>query len=49
MRRTGHSKEEIEDVLRDFPDPIDTERYAVELVKRGLTMTNVTDRMGGSP
>lgn len=49
MRRTGHSEEETENAVRDLPDPIDTERYAVELVKRGMTMTNLTDRMGGSP
>jgi hypothetical protein len=49
MRRAGYSNEEIEDVLRDFPDPVDTERYAGELLKHGLTMANLTDRMGGSP
>ena len=50
MRMAGYSKREIEDVLRDFPDdPIDTERHATELTKRGLTMTKLTDRRGGSP
>lgn len=49
MRRAGYSKEEIEHVLRDFPDPVDTERYAAELLKHGLTIANLTDRMGGSP
>jgi hypothetical protein len=49
LRRAGYSKQQIDDVLRDFPDPIDTERDAVALTRRGLTLGNLTDRRGGSP
>jgi hypothetical protein len=49
LRTAGYPKEEIEELLRDLPDPIDTERHAVELTKRGMTLANLTDRRGGSP
>ena len=49
LRRAGYSKEEIEDALRDFPDPIDTERDGTALMKRGFTLGNLMDRRGGSP
>ena len=49
LRGLGYSKEEIEDLLRDLPDPIDSERDAVALVQRGLTFSKLTDRRGGSP
>ena len=49
LRRAGYSKQEIEDLLRDLPDPIDADRDAMELVKRGLSLSNLTDRRGGSP
>ncbi|MGN6169772.1 MAG: hypothetical protein ACTHQQ_16615 [Solirubrobacteraceae bacterium] len=50
LRRAGYSQEFIEAVLRDFPDPFDSERDSEELfTKYGLTFGGVTDRMGGSP
>ena len=49
LRRAGYSPEEIAEALRDLPDPLDTERDAVELTKRGITWANLTDRRGGSP
>jgi hypothetical protein len=49
MRAAGYSEDEIEELLRGFPDPIDTERDGTELARRGLTMGNFTDRRGGSP
>jgi hypothetical protein len=49
LRRAGYSSQEIEDLLRNLPDPIDSEREATELLKRGITLANLTDRRGGSP
>ena len=49
LRRTGYSQEEIRDVLRDTPDPIDTERDSEVLFKHGITAGTLMDRMGGSP
>ena len=49
LRAVGYSKQEIEDVLRNLSDPIDTERDAMALVKRGITLAHLTDRKGGSP
>jgi hypothetical protein len=49
LRRAGYSQERIEDVLRDLPDPIDTEREATALAKLGLSPNQLMDRMGGSP
>ena len=49
LRRAGHSEQQIEDVLRDFPDPIDTERDSEALFKRGISAGTLMDRMGTSP
>jgi hypothetical protein len=48
-RRAGYSQEQIKDVLRDIPDPIDTERDAEALFKLGVSVGALVDRMGGSP
>jgi hypothetical protein len=44
IRRSGSRK-----CSTTFPDPIDTERYGDEIAKRGLSMWQLIDRMGGSP
>jgi hypothetical protein len=49
LRRTGHPQEQIDEMLRQLPDPIDTERDATALVKLGLSASSLVDRMGGSP
>jgi hypothetical protein len=49
LRRTGYNQRQIEDVLRDTPDPIDTERDSEALFKHGLSLGSLMDRMGGSP
>jgi hypothetical protein len=49
LRRAGYSQERIEDVLRHFPDPIDTERDGEALFEHGLSAGSLMDRMGGSP
>jgi CBS-domain-containing membrane protein len=49
LRNAGYSQEQIEDVLRDVPDPFDIDRDAEALLKHGVTLGALTDRMGGSP
>jgi hypothetical protein len=49
LRRAGISEQQIEEVLRDLPDPIDVGRYREALLERGITLDQLTDRMGGSP
>ena len=49
LRRAGHSEQQIEDVLRDLPDPIDTERDSEALFKHGISAGSLMDRMGSSP
>jgi hypothetical protein len=51
LRRAGASEEQIEDVLRDLPDPFDpdSEQVVDRFFKHGLDYGRVTDRMGGSP
>ena len=49
LRRAGYPPEQIEDLLRGLPDPIDTERDAAACFERGLSVGSLMDRMGGSP
>jgi hypothetical protein len=49
LRSAGYSSEQIEDVLRDVPDPIDSERDAEALFRHGISVGGLMDRMGGSP
>ena len=49
LRKAGYSQEEIDDALRDLPDPIDAERDNEALFKHGITAGGLMDRMGGSP
>jgi hypothetical protein len=49
LRRAGYSQEQIDDLLRDLPDPVDSERDAETLLKHGVSMGGLMDRMGGSP
>ena len=49
LLRAGFHQEQIEDVLRDLPDPIDIDRDADALVKHGVSREQLTDRLGGSP
>jgi hypothetical protein len=49
FRKAGYSQEQIEDLLRHLPDPIDTERDAEALFKLGVGVGALVDRMGGSP
>jgi hypothetical protein len=49
LERAGYSQERIEEVLREFPDPIDTERDGDALFKHGISAGTLMDRMGGGP
>ena len=49
LLRVGYSEQQIEDLLRDFPDPIDTERDRGALSRHGLSFGSLMDRMGASP
>jgi hypothetical protein len=49
FRKVGYTPEQIEEKLRDLPDPIDTTRYGDELYERGIDLAQLMDRMGGSP
>ena len=48
-RRAGYSPEQISNVLRDLPDPIDSERDAETLFKLGVSVGTIMDRLGSSP
>jgi hypothetical protein len=49
LRRAGYRQEWIEDVLRQLPDPIDTERDAEALFRLGVSRGSLISDMGGSP
>jgi hypothetical protein len=49
LLKVGYSEQQVEDLLRDVPDPIDADRDAALLMRHGLTVDQLRDRMGGSP
>jgi hypothetical protein len=49
LRRAGYSQERINEMLRQLPDPIDTERDGDALLRFGVSRGILMDRMGGSP
>jgi hypothetical protein len=49
LPRLGYSEQQIDDVLRDFPDPIDRERDGDALLKHGISVGHLMERMSGSP
>ena len=49
LRRTGYTTEQIRDILGRFPDPIDSERDGEALFRLGISLGELSDRMGGSP
>ena len=38
-----------DEALRDLPDPVDSEQVAAWAVPYGVSMDELTNRMGGSP
>jgi hypothetical protein len=49
FRSMGYPEEQIVDMPRHLPDPIDTERDAEALFRLGLSADTLVDRIGGSP
>jgi CBS-domain-containing membrane protein len=49
LRRVGYTQEQIDDVLRDFPDPLDLDRSREDFLKHGISLGALIDQMGGSP
>ena len=49
LRRAGYPQELIEKMMRDLPDPIDTQRDAEAFTKWGISEEALMDRMGASP
>jgi CBS-domain-containing membrane protein len=49
LRRVGYTQQQIDDVLRDFPDPIDLDRSREDFLKHGISLGALIDQMGGSP
>jgi hypothetical protein len=49
LRKAGFSEEVINELASKLPDPIDVDRDASLLLRYGVTMETLTDRLGGSP
>lgn len=49
LQRAGYSEAQIEEVLRDVPDPIDTKRDGELLFRHGISAGSLMEQMGGSP
>jgi hypothetical protein len=49
LRRAGYSQDQIDEVLRDFPDPIDLEHAREKLLQHGISLGMLMDRRGASP
>jgi hypothetical protein len=49
LQRAGLSRELIDELVRELPDPVDLDRDAAVFDRHGLTYARLTDMMGGSP
>ena len=49
LRKAGFSEEVINELASKLPDPIDVDRDSSLLLRYGVTMETLTDRLGGSP
>jgi hypothetical protein len=49
LRKAGFSEEVINELASQLPDPIDVDRESSLLLRYGVTMETLTDRLGGSP
>jgi hypothetical protein len=49
LRRAGVSEQTIDELDARLPDPVDVRRDAGVLLRYGITVDRITDRMGGSP
>ena len=48
LRRVGY-EHEAEEAARELPDPVDHEQLREFGDRHGISVTELTDRMGGSP
>jgi len=48
LRRLGY-EHEAEEAARELPDPVDHEQLREFGDRHGISLTELTDRMGGSP
>ena len=48
LRKAG-LQQMADEALRDLPDPVDSEQVAAWAVPYGVSMDELTSRMGGSP
>jgi len=48
LRRLGY-EHEAEEAARELPDPVDHEQLREFGDRHGISVTELTDRMGGSP
>jgi len=49
LRRAGFSEDTVAALERELPDPVDIDRDGDVLLRHGITLDVVIDRMGGSP
>jgi hypothetical protein len=49
LRRAGYPDDFIEEIASQLEDPIDFDRDHPVLLRHGITMSVLRDRMGGSP
>jgi uncharacterized membrane protein YebE (DUF533 family) len=49
LRRAGYSEEAIAALDAELDDPVDIDRKANVLLRHGITLDRLIDRMGGSP
>ena len=49
LRRAGYSEQTVAALDVELDDPVDLDRDANVLLRHGITVGSVIDRMGGSP
>jgi hypothetical protein len=49
LRRAGYSEETLAALETELPDPVDVDRDGNVLLRHGITLDTVIDRLGGSP
>jgi uncharacterized membrane protein YebE (DUF533 family) len=49
LRRAGYSEQTVAALDAELNDPVDIDRDADVLLRHGITVDGVIDRMGGSP
>jgi hypothetical protein len=49
LRRAGFSEQTVEALDAELKDPVDVDRDANVLLRHGITLDRLIDRLGGSP